>query len=58
MIYQETYTAKEFDSGTKREAKKLVKEGVAWVISANNIKENTPEWYRLMELKTYVEQRV
>lgn len=57
MNYQETYTAKEFVSGTKREARQLLKDGIAWVISANNIKEDSQEWHRLMELKTYVEQQ-
>lgn len=40
----------------KRHALRRAKEAINFVISANNIEEKTPEWYRLMEVKTYLEQ--
>lgn len=56
MNFPRTYSDQEYNDGVKRESVKLVKEAINWVIGANNIKEKTPEWYRLMEVKTYVEQ--
>lgn len=52
----DSYTYDEYKSGTKREAKKLISTHIDRLISANDIKENSPEWYLLMGLKTSVQE--
>ena len=55
-MIQETYTIDDYIKGTKREAKELITKHIKKIISANNIKEKSPEWYVLHQLKTSVDE--
>lgn len=51
-----TYTIDEYIKGTHREAQELITKHIKRIISSNNIKEKSPEWYLLYQLKTMVDE--